>query len=454
MLAIGWVHSTLERLRLGARSRPSTPRGMSDEVGAQLQEAKALQAALAEKNRALELQAQQLRQSQQQLAAQNELLANNNEQLARANRLKSEFLASMSHELRTPLNAVIGFSELLMAEIAGPVTAEQREYLGDIYGSGRHLLALINDVLDLSKVEAGKMSVAREPIDLRGPVREAEEMMRSLAIKKSLTISVDAPQEVICFGDSQRLRQVVLNLLSNAVKFTPAGGRISVQVRRDEAGSRGEIIVTDTGIGIAPSDQKLIFEAFRQVESGSTRHFEGTGLGLALVRRFAEAMSGTVTVRSELQQGAAFTVRLPLQRPCDVALIPDPPPAMRVLVAEDDVTNRQLLGKILRARGLDVTLAENGQQAMESLEKQLPAALVLDLMMPVYDGFAVLEHLRKLPGGQTLGVLVLSARELSPEDLRRLDRAGAQVVTKGSLPTEQFVSCVRRLAERAPVRVP
>jgi signal transduction histidine kinase len=429
---------------------------------AALEQAQALQqlsavqsAALEEKNQALELQAHTLRLNQQQLAAQNELLASNNEELARANRLKSEFLASMSHELRTPLNAVIGFSELLVAEISGPVNAEQREYLGDIHNSGRHLLSLINDVLDLSKIEAGRMSVAREPLDLRVPAREAGELVRSLAIKKNLTLQLVAPREVVCFGDSQRIRQVVLNLLSNAVKFTPAGGTITVELRPGsgaDAGS-GEILVTDTGIGIAPADQSLIFEAFRQVEGGQSRQYEGTGLGLALVRKFVEAMGGTVVVRSELGKGSCFTVRLPLQRPADVALVPDPPAAARVLVAEDDGANRQLLGRILRARGLDVTLVENGQQAIDALERDLPSAVVLDLMMPLKDGFSVLERLRALPGGGQVGVLVLSAREMAPEDLHRLGKSGAEVALKGALPTEQFVSCVRRLAERAIVRV-
>ncbi len=434
-------------------------RGQLSEPARLLQEARALHklsgeqaAALAEKNQVLEQQAQKLRQSQQQLAAQNELLAHNNEQLARANRLKSEFLASMSHELRTPLNAVIGFSELMVAGIAGPVNAEQREYLVDIHDSGRHLLALINDVLDVSKIEAGQMSVAREPLDLRVPAREGEEMVRSLAIKKGLTLNVLNAEEVICYGDSQRIRQVVLNLLSNAVKFTPAGGTVTLELRRGAPG-RGEIVVSDTGIGIDPSDHVLIFEAFRQVEGGHARHYEGTGLGLALVKKFVGAMGGEVRVHSELGKGSTFTVSLPLQRSSDTVLVPDPPPAPRVLVAEDDGANRQLLGKILRARGLEVTLVENGQQAIDALERELPSVVVLDLMMPHKDGFSVLETLRRLPGGADIGVLVLSAREMVGEDLRRLDRAGAEVVLKGSLPADQFVSCVRRLAERPPARM-
>ncbi len=232
-------------------------------------------------------------------------------QLEAASRHKSEFLANMSHELRTPLNAVIGFSEVLLQQMFGALNAKQDEYLKDIYASGQHLLSLINDILDLSKIEAGRMELAPAPFHLPSALENAVTLVRERAGRHGIALSLDIdPALGELVADERKVKQILLNLLSNAVKFTPEGGRISLQAGRRNGGV--EISVTDTGIGIAPEDQAAIFEEFRQAGSDEKRR-EGTGLGLTLAKKFVELHGGRIWVESELGRGATFTFTLPLR---------------------------------------------------------------------------------------------------------------------------------------------
>ena len=245
------------------------------------------------------------------------------QQLEVANRHKSEFLANMSHELRTPLNAVIGFSEVLLDRMFGDVNAKQEEYLQDILSSGRHLLSLINDILDLSKVEAGRMDLELAPFDLPAALDNALTLVRERAARHGIALVQtvgDGVGEVI--ADERKVKQILLNLLSNAVKFTPEGGRVSL--RAALANGSVEVAVTDTGIGIAPEDQEAIFEEFRQVGTDYARKREGTGLGLPLARRFVELHGGAIWVKSALGEGSTFTFSLPVRPPGEVA--PAEPP--------------------------------------------------------------------------------------------------------------------------------
>jgi signal transduction histidine kinase len=232
-------------------------------------------------------------------------------QLEAASRHKSEFLANMSHELRTPLNAVIGFSEVLLQRMFGELNDKQDEYLKDIYASGQHLLSLINDILDLSKIEAGRMELTPAPFHLPSAMDNAVTLVKERAARHGITLELDLdPRLGELVGDERKVKQVLLNLLSNAVKFTPEGGRISLKAgRRDGA---VEIAVTDTGIGIAPEDQAAIFEEFRQVGSDETRKQEGTGLGLTLAKKFVELHGGRIWVESEPGRGSTFTFTLPV----------------------------------------------------------------------------------------------------------------------------------------------
>jgi len=252
--------------------------------------------------------------TQSVLAIQNARLfreiADKSRQLEVASRHKSEFLANMSHELRTPLNSIIGFSEVLSEGMFGEVNAKQAEYLRDILESGQHLLSLINDILDLSKIEAGRMELELTDFDLPSTVENALTLVRERALRRGITLGHEVDERLgMIHADERKVKQVLLNLLSNALKFTPEGGRVDVRARNH--GAMAEISVTDTGVGIAPEDQDAVFEEFRQVGAASKK-VEGTGLGLALSRKFIELHGGCIGISSQLGLGSTFTFTIPM----------------------------------------------------------------------------------------------------------------------------------------------
>jgi signal transduction histidine kinase len=227
-----------------------------------------------------------------------------------ASKAKSDFLANMSHELRTPLNAIIGFSELLLEPLFGELSEKQRSYVNDILDSGKHLLALINDILDLAKIEAGKMELEPRPVDLRLLVSSSIRLISERASKQLVELSSEIEEELTSVtADARKLKQLMFNLLSNAVKFTPAGGRVGVRTWREESGVI--ICVWDTGIGVPESERTKIFEDFYQVGNSTVRAQQGTGLGLSLVKKIAELHGGRVWVESEVDVGSKFFVQLP-----------------------------------------------------------------------------------------------------------------------------------------------
>jgi signal transduction histidine kinase len=256
---------------------------------------------------------QRIRAATADLAEQNARLQWQSQEVERANRLKSEFLASMSHELRTPINALIGYSALLLDGVLGDVNPRQQDALGRGRAAAEHLLALINDILDLAKIEAGKMPLHLEPVSLRDVTLEVTQQIEPMVRKKQLDFVIDvAPDCPAIHSDRTKIKQVLLNLLSNAVKFTNRGG-VSVEARRAPAGVRIDVI--DTGIGIRPSDLQAIWEDFRQVDQSRTREFGGTGLGLSITRKLLERLGGSVTVQSVYGEGSTFSVYLPLVVP-------------------------------------------------------------------------------------------------------------------------------------------
>jgi signal transduction histidine kinase len=231
-------------------------------------------------------------------------------QLEAANRHKSEFLANMSHELRTPLNAVIGFSEMLKEQLFGDLNEKQLEYAEDIHTSGHHLLSLINDILDLAKVEAGRMELEVSEFALSPAIENAMTLVKERAARHGIALESEIDERLDCFvGDERKFKQIMLNLLSNAVKFTPEGGRIGVGA--GISNGTVEISVSDTGIGISPEDQGAIFDEFRQAKGKNKGKSEGTGLGLTLAKRFVELHGGTIRVESEVGKGSTFTFTLP-----------------------------------------------------------------------------------------------------------------------------------------------
>ncbi len=344
---------------------------------------------------------------QAELRLANEQLENQTRLAQEASRAKSAFLANMSHELRTPLNAIIGFSEL-MINGNGMDDGERREYLGHVIASGRHLEQLVNDILDLSKVEAGKMEFHPQPVDLPGLVADVTGTMQVLVERKRLQMDVHvAPDVQSAIVDPARLKQVLYNYLSNAVKFTPEGGFITIRV--DPAGrDHFRLAVEDTGIGIAPEGQAKLFEEFEQLDQTVGKEHQGTGLGLALVKRLVEAQGGEVGVESERGKGSVFSAVLPRTpqdtgtvsgRALDGALRATVPAVQAagsptVLVVEDDRQDQALLEDLLVSRGYVVEIAGTGAEAVAKSRERHFDATVLDLMLPDMSGFDVLRTIR------------------------------------------------------------
>ncbi len=254
---------------------------------------------------------EELQKSGAELREKTALLESQNAEILRATQLKSEFLANMSHELRTPLNSITGFSEVLIDGIPGPVNEAQCEYLGEILGGARHLLHLINDVLDLAKVEAGKMTFRPEAVDLERSIKETMQMLTFMAVQKEIQIRSEVdPDGRFAFLDPARFRQVLFNFLSNALKFTLPKGNITVRVLA-QAETWFRLEVQDTGIGIAEKDQEHLFQEFHQLDAGVAKQFQGAGLGLALTKRIVEAQGGRVGLQSKLDVGSTFFAILP-----------------------------------------------------------------------------------------------------------------------------------------------
>jgi signal transduction histidine kinase/CheY-like chemotaxis protein len=336
-------------------------------------------------------------------------------QLEAASEAKSNFLANMSHELRTPLNAIIGYSEMLYE------TAEEEgheDYLDDlkkIQAAGRHLLELINDVLDISKIEAGRMDLFLEDVDLDGLIGEVRAIVGPLAAANGNTLAVRCPPGLGTFHtDRTKLKQSLLNLLSNASKFTH-GGRVSLGV--EETGTGFVFTVEDTGIGMTAEQLGRLFQAFSQADTSTTRRYGGTGLGLAITKHFCEMLGGAITVDSAPGRGSCFMISLPDKHRAEIVLTPPSAPletfvddedAALVMVVDDDAQARQLLGAAVRRAGYRVIEAADGNTALNLARERRPAAITLDVLMPRMDGWAVLTALKSDPELAPIPVLVVT----------------------------------------------
>lgn len=323
------------------------------------------------------------------------------EQMQKANRLKSEFLANMSHELRTPLNAIIGFTALIHKEKIGPISASQKEYLGDILTSARHLLQLINDILDLAKVESGKIEFHPEPINLANLISEVTDILRELAAEKRLRMeTLIAPDLCTVTLDPAKLKQVLYNYCSNAIKFTLDGGKVMIRLS-PEQGDMFRIDVEDTGIGIKSEDLDRLFVEFQQLDASTSKRYAGTGLGLAFTKRLVEAQGGKVAVKSMLGKGTTFSVILPrsmkqkeepeLNGTIDLKTFNSGP---SILVIEDNAKDRDWIVQILNRAGFAVTAVGTGAEAISLCEQKSFVAVTLDLLLPDSNGWEILQKIR------------------------------------------------------------
>ena len=350
------------------------------------------------------------------LAASNQELELRNREVERVTKLKSKFLASMSHELRTPLNAIVGFSDLLAEGTPGDLNDKQKRFVNHIKQGSAHLLQLINDILDLSKIEAGQLDLRCEDFQIKTALPEVLSTIRPLAMAKNIQIEQKMESDQYVYADRVRFKQILYNLLSNAVKFTPKAGRIDIDCHGD--GNSVCISVTDSGVGIRAEDQAVIFEEFRQVEGPAGTTQEGTGLGLAITKRLVEQQGGGISLKSEFGKGSRFTFTLPAgSRGSETPLVNEPPsPSIvigegrgkpLILVVDDEITARELLASYLCPE-YRIAMAESGEEAVKQARHLRPDAITLDVMMPGGNGFETLAALKKAPETANIPIIIVS----------------------------------------------
>ena len=365
-----------------------------------------------------------------------------NAELAQAVRMKDEFLANVSHELRTPLNAILGLSETLQEQVYGPLNERQAKTVGRIEESGQHLLALINDILDLSKIEAGKSELEIDSVSADSICQASLRLIKELADKKQIKIQSHMDSAVTTIQvDSRRLKQILVNLLNNAVKFTLPGGEIGLEVHGEAEAQIVRFVVWDTGIGIAREDMPLLFKPFVQLNSSLQRQSPGTGLGLSLVERLVDMHGGSVALESEPGQGSRFTVSLRWQPEgqasvsFDASSVPvstgtkkqaatqsiTPP---LILLAEDNESNVRTVGDYLQTKGCRLIVARNGREAIERAREYQPDLIFMDIQMPELDGLEATRQIRLLTGLAKIPIIALTAVAM-PGDRERCLAAGA-----------------------------
>ncbi len=379
-----------------------------------------------------------------------------NAELSRAARLKDEFLAAMSHELRTPLNTVLGMAEALQEQVYGALNQEQNVALTRIEESGRHLLSLINDILDLSRIEAGKMELQMGQVDIFAVCQASLYFIDKAAKAKQLDVALSIKDNIILYADQRRLKQVLINLLSNAVKFTPEGGKIGLTVTADPEQPAAKFTVWDTGIGIAKTDMDVLFKPFVQLDSRLARQYEGTGLGLALVYKIVEIHQGSVAVESQLGQGSRFTVYLPLHSELahpelqpesakkETAKKRSSAPARLILLAEDNEANIATLSEYLSAAGYRLVVARDGAEAIERVKESQPDLVLMDVQMPVMDGLEATRQLRADSRFRDLPIITLTALAM-PGDRERCLAAGANEYISKPVSLKHLVNTIESL---------
>ncbi|QHG19516.1 response regulator [Nostoc sp. ATCC 53789] len=378
------------------------------------------------------------KQAEAQLRQTNEQLANTNVELARVTHLKDEFLANMSHELRTPLNAILGMSEGLQEGVFGSINERQVKAIATIERSGRHLLELINDILDLSKIESGKLELQWSDVSVRSLCDASLVFVKQMALKKNIRLNIHIAENIDSIQvDDRRLRQVLINLLNNAVKFTPEGGSVTLEVRLEEIGEHGSkgtggvnfplspsfassspnlcFYINDTGIGIAPEEIGKLFQPFIQLDSSLNRQYSGTGLGLALVQQIITLHGGTVSVSSEVGQGSCFTIRIPYRTNLRTIQATNSLPSYcllaenaQVLIIEDSVVAADQITRYFSEMGMETITYSKGEGAVEEVLRVQPGLIILDLQLPNLSGWEILNQLKTNPKTKNIPAIIIS----------------------------------------------
>ena len=395
---------------------------------------------------------EELQAQAEELAAQKKALEEKTKQVEEVNRLKSEFLSNMSHELRTPLNAILGMAKLLQEKIEDKT---QKQYVEIIERNGQSLLALINDVLDLSKIEAGRVEVIWEKIYLKEFIESIIASVKPLADEKKLPLKTSFDESIdFIVTDPEKLKRILFNLLSNAIKFTDKG-EVAVEVKAEK--EKILISVKDTGIGIPEEALDYIFEAFRQVDGSTTRRYGGTGLGLNIAKKLAELLGGEIKVKSKVGVGSTFTVILPKQpiekkkeevlkqKIKSVLLREKSFGVKKVLIIDDDPVVIKELSIILKDEPYQTIFASNGKEGLDCIKKEVPDLILLDLKMPVMDGFALLEVLERDKRFKDIPVIILSALDLTKEEKERLKGNIKGILLKGFIDKTTFIETIKKI---------
>jgi len=387
-----------------------------------------------------------------------------NIELKKFDELKSAFLANMSHELRTPLNSIIGYTDLLLDRVDGEINEEQEKSIKKVHNNARNLLNLINDVLDMSRIESGRVELDLQSVDLEEVIHDTVSALEPLINNKGLLIETDFQKRLPwAYADPDRVRQVVTNLLDNAIKFTTEG-RVIISARSSEAGAKGnepakfvEVCVSDTGIGIRDEDLDKLFGKFKALDASTTSEYKGVGLGLNICKGLVEVQNGRIWVKSKYGEGSRFCFTLPVTaepvKPevssfqqdyeAEAAGLAETAVEMQVLVVDDERDHVELIGKILRDGGYQIAKAYDGEEAIESIRHSKPDLIILDLMMPNVSGFEVIEYVKKGEDTKEIPIIVITGKELTRDEAATLDETVERILRKGFFEAEVVLEEVR-----------
>lgn len=409
-------------------------------------------------NSELEAQSRELSMQTDELTEQNIELEIQKKQLDEANQLKSSFLSNMSHELRTPLNSIIALSSVLNRHLLGKVTEDDYSYLDIIERNGKNLLSIVNDILDLSRIESGKEEITINQFSMNELITDIVETIKPQTFQKNIDLIFNGLEELPSIkSDMDKCKHIIQNIIGNAIKFTKVG---KVEISTLKVNHEIHVTISDTGIGIPPDKLPFIFDEFRQADESTSKNYGGTGLGLAIAKKYAKLLNGNITVNSTLNKGSTFLLRLPLvfdnridieeptqirlnQFSCSNSLIKN---QKNILLVEDSEPAIIQMNDILSEQGYIVSIVRNGKEALEYLDNSLPDAIILDLMMPEVDGFQVLEKMRNIDRVQLIPVLILTAKHITKDELKFLKTNHVyQLIQKGSVGKDELLAVVKNM---------